>query len=207
LKEQRKSTGKIMKKHPAVFLDRDGTLIEEVGYLDRLERLKLFPDSATAIRLINESGMKAVVATNQSGIARGYFTEAVVEMLHDHLQKLLQAEGAQIDRFYYCPHHPTEGTGSYRIVCTCRKPEAGMLRQAAEEMNLDLSRSYLIGDMPTDIEAASKAGTKSVLIRNNGVPGQSPDFIVEGRNGRSGPDWVSASLLDAVRWILQDRQS
>jgi D-glycero-D-manno-heptose 1,7-bisphosphate phosphatase len=196
-----------MKKHPAVFLDRDGTLIEEVGYLDRLERLKLFPDSAKAIRLINSSGMKAVVATNQSGVARGYFTEAVVEMLHHHLQNLLQAEGAQIDRFYYCPHHPTEGLGSYRTLCACRKPEAGMIRQAAEEMNLDLSRSYLIGDMPTDIEAASKAGIKSVLIRNNGSPGHPPEIIPQGRNSRSEPDWVAASLLDAVHWILQDRQS
>lgn len=196
-----------MEKHPAVFLDRDGTLIEEVGYLDRLERLKLFPDSAGAIRLINESGLKAVVTTNQSGIARGYFTEAVVEMLHTHLQKLLQAEGAQIDRFYYCPHHPTEGLGSYRVACVCRKPEAGMIRQAAEEMNLDLSRSYLIGDMPTDIEAASRAGIKSVLIRSNGSPGYSSDLIFKGQDGRSGPDWVAASLLEAVRWILQDRQS
>jgi len=125
-----------MKKYPAVFLDRDGTLIEEVGYLDRPDRLKLFPDSARAVRLINMSGMKAVVATNQSGIARGYFTEAVVEMLHVHLQKLLSAQGAQIDRFYYCPHHPTEGLGLYRKVCPCRKPEPGMLRQAAEEYAL-----------------------------------------------------------------------
>ncbi|SEM78350.1 D-alpha,beta-D-heptose 1,7-bisphosphate phosphatase [Syntrophus gentianae] len=196
-----------MKKFPAIFLDRDGTLIEEVGYLDRLERLKLFPDSARAIRLINSSGMKAVVATNQSGIARGYFTESVVEMLNDHLQKLLQAQGAQIDRFYYCPHHPTEGLGVYRIACTCRKPEAGMLRQAAEDMNLDLSRSYLIGDKPTDIEAASRAGIKSVLIRSGHLPGQSPDLFLEGRNAGSGPDWVAANLFEAVCWILQDRQS
>ncbi|OPY91121.1 MAG: D-glycero-beta-D-manno-heptose-1,7-bisphosphate 7-phosphatase [Syntrophus sp. PtaU1.Bin208] len=196
-----------MKKYPAVFLDRDGTLIEEVGYLDRLERLKLFPDSARAIRLINSSGMKAVVATNQSGIARGYFTEAVVEMLNDHLQKLLQARGAQIDRFYYCPHHPTEGLGTYRIACTCRKPEAGMLLQAAEEMNLDLSRSYLIGDQLTDIEAAARAGIKSVLIRSGHNPGPSPDLFLEGRNAESRPDWVAPNLFEAVCWILQDRQS
>jgi len=193
-----------MKKYPAVFLDRDGTLIEEVGYLDRPDRLKLFPDSARAVRLINMSGMKAIVATNQSGIARGYFTEAVVERLHVHLQKLLSAQGAQIDRFYYCPHHPTEGLGLYRKVCPCRKPEPGMLRQAAEEMNLDLSRSYLIGDMPTDIEAASRAGIKSVLIRGGCLPGRTPDLPHEDWEGRVWPDKVTASLLDAVRWILQD---
>jgi len=196
-----------MTKHPAVFLDRDGTLNEEVGYLDCLERLKLFPDCARAIRLINESGMKAVVTTNQSGIARGYFAEAVVEMLHHHIQKLLQGEGAQIDRFYYCPHHPTEGLGLYRTVCACRKPGAGMLLRAAEEMNLDLSRSYLIGDMPTDIEAAARAGVKSVLIQRGSVSVRIQNVTSAGQTGRTGPDCIAGSLLDAVRWIIRDRPS
>ncbi|OPY10322.1 MAG: D-glycero-beta-D-manno-heptose-1,7-bisphosphate 7-phosphatase [Syntrophus sp. PtaB.Bin001] len=192
-----------MDKHPAVFLDRDGTINEEVGFLDCLERLKLFPDTPSAVRLINERGMKVVVATNQSGIARGYFTEAVVEMLHDHIQKRLQAKGAHIDRFYYCPHHPTEGRGSYRIVCACRKPEAGMLRQAAEEMGLDLSRSYLIGDKATDIEAAARAGVKSILIRNSFSSGEIQGFPLQ---RQAEPDWIADSLLEAVRWILQDSQ-
>jgi len=196
-----------MTKHPAVFLDRDGTLNEEVGYLDCLERLKLFPDCARAIRLINESGMKAVVTTNQSGIARGYFTEAVVEMLHHHIQKLLQGKGAQIDRFYYCPHHPTEGLGLYRTVCACRKPGAGMLQRAAEEMNLDLSRSYLIGDMPTDIEAAARAGVKSVLIQRGSVSVRIQNVTSAAQTGRTGPDCIAGSLLDAVRWIIRDRPS
>jgi D,D-heptose 1,7-bisphosphate phosphatase len=193
-----------MKKHAAVFLDRDGTINEEVGFLDCLERLRLFPDTPSAIRLINESGMKVVVATNQSGIARGYFTEAVVEMLHDHIQKRLRAEGAQIDRFYYCPHHPTEGIGSYRIVCTCRKPGAGMLWQAEKEMGLDLSRSYLIGDKTTDIEAAAKAGVKSILIKSGNSPGR---FQGSASQEPAEPDRITDGLLEAVRWILQDRQS
>lgn len=196
-----------MKKYPAVFLDRDGTLNEEVGYLDRLERLRLFPNTSRAIRLINASGMMAVVATNQSGIARGYFTEAVVEMLHVHIQRLLNAEGARIDRFYYCPHHPTEGLGRYRTVCTCRKPGAGMLLRAAEEMDLDLSHSYLIGDMPTDIEAAANAGVKSILLRNGSWPERFHDTLPEGHTGAGRPDWIAGSLLEAVRWILQDRAS
>lgn len=196
-----------MMKYPAVFLDRDGTLNEEVGYLDRLERLRLFPDTGRSIRLINESGMKAVVTTNQSGIARGYFTEDAVEMLHAHIQRLLNAEGARIDRFYYCPHHPTEGLGRYRTVCTCRKPGDGMLLRAAEEMDLDLSRSYLIGDMPTDIEAASRAGVKSILLRNGSLPERFHDALPGEQTEADRPDWIAGSLLEAVRWILQDRTS
>ncbi len=196
-----------MKKYPAVFLDRDGTLNEEVGYLDRLERLRLFPDAGRAIRLINLSGMMAVVATNQSGIARGYFTEAVVEMLHAHIQRLLNAERARIDRFYYCPHHPTEGLGRYRKACACRKPGAGMLLRAAEEMDLDLSRSYLIGDMATDIEAAANAGVRSILIRNGSPAEGVPGVPATGGTGIGRPDGVAGSLLEAVRWILQDRIS
>ena len=134
-----------MKKAVAVFLDRDGTINEEVGYLDSLEKLRMIPEAFEAIRMINQSGMKAVVISNQSGVARGYFDEAFVEAVHVRMQELLKEHRAWIDRFYYCPHHPTEGTGVYRTACTCRKPEAGLLLRASQEMGIYLARSSLCG--------------------------------------------------------------
>jgi D,D-heptose 1,7-bisphosphate phosphatase len=166
-------------KTAAVFLDRDGTINEEVGYLDRLEKLKLYPEVFDAIRLINQSGMKAVVISNQSGVARGYFDEAFVETVHERIQSLLKDRGARIDRFYFCPHHPTEGIGIYRQVCSCRKPEAGLLLRAAREMGIDLSRSYMVGDISKDIEAAGKAGVKGILVRT----GYGTGYIQSEKNG------------------------
>jgi D-glycero-D-manno-heptose 1,7-bisphosphate phosphatase len=145
------------KKGPAVFLDRDGTINEEVGYLDRIEKLRLLPGAAAAIRRINQSGMKTVVVTNQSGIARGLFDEAFVALVHAHLQEMLRAEGALIDAFYFCPHHPTGGRGAYLKICGCRKPAPGMLLLAAEELRIDPTRSYMIGDTLKDIEAGPRS--------------------------------------------------
>jgi len=154
-----------MKKNRAVFFDRDGTINEEVGYLIRMEQLRILPEAPEAIRLVNESGMKAVVITNQSGIARGYFDEDFVKSVHERIGRILAEAHARIDRFYYCPHHPMEGNAPYVRVCDCRKPEAGMLLEAAEDLDIDLARSYMIGDMPQDIEAARKAGAKGILVR------------------------------------------
>ena len=163
----------------AVFLDRDGTINEEVGYLDSLEKIRMIPEAFEAIRLINQSGMKAVVISNQSGVARGYFDEAFVETVHDRIQALLREHEARIDRFYYCPHHPTEGTGVYRTACTCRKPEAGLLLRASQEMGIELACSYMVGDMPKDIEAAGKAGAKGILVQT----GYGGDHLVPLNNG------------------------
>ncbi|MEK7374927.1 MAG: HAD family hydrolase, partial [Thermodesulfobacteriota bacterium] len=143
------------KKQAAVFLDRDGTINEEVGYLDRIEKLRLIPGAAEAIRLINESGMKAIVVTNQSGVARKFFDEASVDEVHARLRDMLRAEGAFLDGVYYCPHHPTEGRGDYLRTCDCRKPAPGLLLRAAEELQLDLARSYMVGDTLKDIEAGT----------------------------------------------------
>ncbi|HET7218315.1 MAG TPA: HAD family hydrolase, partial [Vicinamibacterales bacterium] len=121
---------------PAVFLDRDGTLIEEVGYLDSLERLSFFPFSVDAVRLLNRAGRAVVVVTNQSGVARGYFDEAVVAATHRHIADTLARGKARVDGFYYCPHHPDGRVAAYRIDCDCRKPRPGLLRQAAQELNL-----------------------------------------------------------------------
>lgn len=144
------------KRWPAVFLDRDGTIIEEVEYLDRLEKMRLLPGAAEAIRLINASGMKTVVVTNQSGIARGLFDIPFVEQCHRHLREMLAKDGAFVDGIYYCPHHPTEGRGPYLRICDCRKPAPGMLLRAAEELSIDSSRSYMVGDTLKDIEAGAR---------------------------------------------------
>jgi len=149
----------------AVFLDRDGTINEEVGYLDSLEKLKIISTAYEAIGLINASGMKAVVVTNQSGVARGLITEKFVNLTNETLQNTLQQRGAAIDKFYYCPHHPTEGLQPYRMDCDCRKPSPGMLFQAASELDIDLAASYMIGDTSRDIEAAKKVGAKSILVK------------------------------------------
>jgi D-glycero-D-manno-heptose 1,7-bisphosphate phosphatase len=162
--------------------------------------LKIFPEAFDAIRLINQSGMKAVVISNQSGVARGYFDEAFVETVHDRIQSLLEKHKAWIDRFYYCPHHPTEGTGLYRTACKCRKPEAGLLFRASQEMGIDLARSYMVGDMPKDIEAAGKAGAKGILVQT----GYGMDHLFF---SSVQPGYIARNILDAVAWIMKDRQT
>ena len=194
-----------MEKNIAIFLDRDGTINEEVGYLDRADKLAMIPAAFEAIRLINESGFKAVVITNQAGVAKGLFTEAFVRQTHEQLQAALKQKGAAIDAFYYCPHHPTEGPPPYRLVCDCRKPAPGLFFQAAREMGIDLTRSCMIGDRYRDVEAAHRAGVKGVLVKtgygmnvldNNGPDQETP----EGK-----PDYVADNILQAVQWILRNR--
>lgn len=144
----------------AVFLDRDGVIIENAHYLARLEDIRLIPGAAGAIRRLNLAGIPVVVITNQSGVARGLFPEAFVGEAHAYLDDLFGKQGARIDRWYYCPHHPEHGGD-----CTCRKPKPGMLQTAAAELSLDLSRSWLIGDNLTDCEAGAAAGCRTVLVR------------------------------------------
>lgn len=195
-----------MKKNIAVFLDRDGTINEEVGYLDSLDKLKIISGAYEAIRLINESGMKAVVISNQAGVARGLFTEDFVQITNEHLQTALRQKGAYIDNFYYCPHHPTEGIGIYLQQCNCRKPAPGMLLQAAQDLNIDLTRSYFVGDTFRDMEAAKKAGVKGVLVKT----GYGQDFLQDDGPDRgtaeAKPDFIAANILEAVKWILKDRE-
>jgi len=185
-------------KKVAIFLDRDGTINEEVGYLDDPDKLKMIPGAADAIRLINENGLKAVVVTNQSGVGRGYFSERLVGEVHALLQEMLDERGAFIDAFYFCPHHPTEGKGPYLTSCTCRKPQPGMLLRAAEDMDLDLGRSYMVGDMLKDLETARRVGAKGILVKTGYGAAQNMEVVH--------PDYLAEDLLDAVHWILKDRQ-
>ncbi|MBN2437008.1 MAG: HAD family hydrolase [Deltaproteobacteria bacterium] len=196
-------------RRAAVFLDRDGTINEEVGYIDRMEKLQLIPGAAEAIRLINQSGMKTVVITNQSGIARGFFDEEFVEKTHAYLRDILRAEGALIDAFYFCPHHPKEGRAEYLKICDCRKPAPGMLLRAAKELRIDPNHSYMVGDTLWDIEAGVRAGTRGVLVRT-GCGEESVAALAAGPESRDGvtifPAHIAADLREAVAWIMEDRK-
>ena len=210
------------RRHAAVFLDRDGTINEEVGYLDRLELLRLVPGAAEAIRLINESGMKAVVVTNQSGVARGLFDESFVDAVHRRLRDMLALEGASLDGLYFCPHHPTEGRGEYLRSCDCRKPAPGLLLRAAEELSLDPERSTMIGDTLKDIEAAARIGARGILVRT-GYGAEAADALGRAADPRCmspraeelprggdlviRPVHIAGDLFAAVRWLLKDRQT
>lgn len=149
----------------AVFLDRDGTLIEEVNYLSAPEQVRLISGAAEAVRQLNAAGVLVVVVTNQAGVARGIFPESRISTVHAHLSSLLAERGARIDAFYYCPHHPTAGAGAYRIACECRKPKPGLLLLAARELDIDLARSWMIGDKLCDADAGRAAGCRTMLVR------------------------------------------
>jgi len=197
-------------RQAAVFLDRDGTINEETGYMDRLEKLKLIPVAAEAIRLINASGMKAVVVTNQSGVARGLFDEVFVETVHTRLREMLRAEGASLDGIYFCPHHPTEGRERYLTTCDCRKPAPGLLLQAAADLNLDLARSYMVGDTLKDIEAGARAGAQGVLVRT-GYGSESAAALIPGEKEHPNkesilfrPVHIAEDILAAAEWIVRN---
>ena len=194
-----------MGKITAVFLDRDGTINEEVGYLDSLDKLKIIPAAYEAIQLINISGMKAIVVTNQSGVARGIFNEKLVRQTHVIIQAALLEKKASIDKFYYCPHHPTEGTGIYLHNCNCRKPLPGMLLQAADDLDIELGKSYMIGDTCRDMETAKKAGVKGILVKTGYGREELLDFGSDVVAADNKPDFIAEDILDAVKWIMKDR--
>ncbi len=148
----------------AVFLDRDGTMIEDVGYLDRLERLKLFPYTIDAVRLLNAAGFKVVVVTSQNGVANGVLTEEFLGQAHARLSELVELAGGKVDGYYYCPHSPFASVERYRTDCDCRKPKPGMILAAARDHGIDLPRSIVIGDRWRDIEMGLAAGTKVMLV-------------------------------------------
>jgi len=185
----------------SIFLDRDGTINQEVHHLRRVDELVLLDGAAEAIRLFNRAGIKVVVVTNQAGSARGLFSEERLDEIHRSLRAMLAREGAYVDAIYYCPHHPTEGFGRYRLDCICRKPRPGSLHRAADEMGLDLSRSYLVGDKGSDIDAGRAAGCRTVLVRTG--YGMATEAVLQA--SRRQPDHVAVDLLGAAQWILAHR--
>lgn len=149
---------------PGVFLDRDGTVIEEKNYLARPEDVVLLPTVGETIARLNATGIPVAVVTNQSGVARGYFPESQIAEVHARLDELLAPFGARVDHYEYCPHHPEEGIGPYQVDCDCRKPKPGMLVRSSRILELDLMRSLMVGDRPGDLEAGANAGCQSALV-------------------------------------------
>ena len=187
---------------PAVFIDRDGTLTEEVGYVNHPKRLRLLPRSGEAIRRLNAASVPAVVVTNQAGIARGYFSEAVLLAVTGELHAQVERAGARLDGVYICPHHPTEGEPPFRMRCDCRKPQPGLLQRAAAELGLDLRRSVMVSDKASDLEVAPQVGASTVLVLTGYGLGE---WEYRRDRFRVTPDHVASDLLDAVEWVLKER--
>jgi D-glycero-D-manno-heptose 1,7-bisphosphate phosphatase len=175
----------------AVFLDRDGTLIEDVDYLRRQEQLVLLPWTVDAVRLLNRAGFVTVVVTNQSAVARGMVSEEFVRETHRALAARLAAGGARIDAYYFCPHHPEAAVEQYRRVCRCRKPGPGMIEQAAAELGVDPSRSWMVGNRWLDVDTGRNAGTRSIFVGS------------EDAERGAGADAILNNLMEAVGWILR----
>jgi D-glycero-D-manno-heptose 1,7-bisphosphate phosphatase len=181
----------------AVFLDRDGTLIEETGYATHLGMIRLFPYTVDAVRQLNLGGFKVIVITNQAGISRGIVSERFVAEAHGYLSQQLAAGGATVDAYYYCPHHPDGIISGLNIECECRKPKPGLWHRAAADLGLDLARSFSVGDRWRDVRPARAAGTRSVMVRTG-----------YGRAEEHAPpsgvttDAVVDNLAAAVAWIL-----
>jgi D-glycero-D-manno-heptose 1,7-bisphosphate phosphatase len=189
-------------KKRAVFLDRDGTINVEVGYLSRPEDFALIEGSAGAVKRLNDAGLLVVVVSNQSGVARGYFGEEDVRRVNEKMVRELERSGARLDAIYYCPHYPEGAVEEYRVACNCRKPEPGMIRRAEAELNIDASISYVVGDHRGDILLAKNVGARSILV----VTGHGADELEKLRLEGVEPDHVVKDLGEAADRILTEER-
>lgn len=185
----------------AIFLDRDGTLSHEVGYVNHLSRFRLFPFAASAVRAINNSGFLAVVVTNQAGVARGYYPESLIHEVHDALRSELSGGGARLDGVYVCMHHPSVGEPPYRLDCDCRKPKPGLVLRAAADLDIDVKRSYVIGDREGDLELAWNVGACGVLVKTGYGLGE---LLNRAPQWPRQPEMVAEHLLEAVQRIVAE---
>ncbi|HID10643.1 MAG TPA: HAD family hydrolase [Candidatus Latescibacteria bacterium] len=190
-----------MEKRAGIFLDRDGTINEDFEYVVSPIRLELLPKAAEGIRLFNEFGILVAVVSNQSAVGRGYCTEEDVEEVNRALASLLQEHGAKVDAFYYCPHHPEARIPAYRVACPFRKPEPGMVLRAAFELRIDPRKSYVIGDMASDIELGRRVRARTVLVRT----GHGNETLQRVRRKEvPKPNFVAEDLSEAAWWVLED---
>ena len=184
---------------PAIFFDRDGTLSHEVGYVNHLSRFRLLPYAIDAVRVVNGSGRLAVLVTNQAGVARGYFPESLIHEVHARVRADMEAGGAHLDGIYACVHHPSVGEPPYRQDCECRKPRPGLLRQAEKELDVDLSRSWMIGDRHGDLAVAWAAGARAALVKTGYGLGE---LAWHAARWPRPPDLVAEHVLEAVERIV-----
>jgi len=185
-------------KKGAIFLDRDGTINEEMGYINHQIRFIVFPYVAESIRIFNTLGLKVIIVTNQSGIARGYFSESLVKELHESLLEKMMKENAKIDAIYYCPHHPKEGQEMYKIDCDCRKPKPGMILKAVKEHEIDLRSSFMVGDRYKDVLFAKNLNIKSGLVLTGYGRGE---YEYDKDKWKYKPDFIGENLIDVARQI------
>ncbi|MCC7008845.1 MAG: HAD family hydrolase [Acidobacteria bacterium] len=185
----------------AVFLDRDGTMLRDVGYLSRHEEVHWFSWSIDAIRLLNRAGFLVCVTTNQGGIGLKLYAESFVHEVHARLAQDLEAGGAHVDGWFHCPHHPAALLPALRLDCDCRKPRPGMIRQAAERLDIDVARSFVIGDKQSDVGLAVSAGATGILVRTG-----AGDSVARAHGGVvPGAACIAADLMEATSWVLLRR--
>jgi len=191
---------KKLNRRPVVFLDRDGTLNVEAGYIRQLENLVLIEGAAQAVKLLNAAGVAAILITNQSGAARGYYAEQHILDLNARLVRLLEEQGARLDDVYYCPHLEEGSVPDYALACDCRKPAAGLADRAyCDHPDLDRTRSFVVGDKSTDVELARNCGARGILVTTG-----YGDAVLKGEyQWPVEPDFLAASIVDAVDWILE----
>lgn len=187
-------------KKPAVFIDRDGTVNEQLGYINHIARFFLLPGTAQAIRLLNQHGHLAIIVSNQSGVARGYFPIELVYQVHDQMQRLLANANARMDGVFFCPHHPNGKMDDYRLDCDCRKPQTGLIQKAFDNFDIDRETSYVVGDRTSDVEMAHRAGLKAILVQTGYGLGEI-DYVLPTVPFK--PLFIARDLLHAVQWILQ----
>ena len=186
----------------AVILDRDGVLVEDVDFSTNVAQLRILPGVPEALTRLAQAGFKFAVVTNQAMIARGLGTEAEVAAINQTLaDQLVKAGAPRIEKFYVCPHHPKANLSAYRLECECRKPQPGMLRQAAKDLDFNLTRSFMVGDRVTDIVAGKSAGCRTIWVET----GKHTEAVIETSNPidqNIKADWTCAGLPEAAQWIL-----
>jgi D-glycero-D-manno-heptose 1,7-bisphosphate phosphatase len=183
----------------AVFIDRDGTISEEVGYINHPSRFRLFPYAASAVKHLNENGWLAILVTNQAGVARGYFSEDMIKTVHAGMANDLAHGGAKLDAIYYCAHHPSVGEPPYRFDCDCRKPKPGLISRAAKDFEIDINNSWMVGDRYSDVELAGNAGLKSAFVLSGYGRGE---WEHQREAWAQQPDLIADNLLAAVHLIV-----
>ncbi len=188
-------------KKPAVFIDRDGTINEQMGYINHISRFVLLPGSAEAIKLLNDHGYLVIIVSNQSGIGRGYFPMELVNKVHAHMKALLERDNARVDGIFFCPHYPKGKLSEYSTACECRKPKTGLIKMACRDFDIDMANSYVIGDRCTDIELARNAGLKGILVKTGYGLGDL-EYVFPHLSFK--PFHVTGDLLEAVRWIIRN---